>query len=752
MTNEHIAPNGAPSSAAPVKRRLSFQNLKIKPKVMIGVAVPLAFLVAVGATALLNIGKMQDTSKWVDHTRVVLGEASGIVASAVDMETGMRGYLLAGREAFLDPYKNGEKAVYTRIAALQETVSDNPRQVARLGEAEKILREWQSNVTESQIQLRRDIGDAETMNDLAALVGEARGKTYFDAFRSQIALFADREKELLTARREAFQATLSSGQASVRETREALRWVEHTYNVIASAQDILAAAVDMETGMRGYLLAGREEFLEPFTGGSERFRTLIAELRETVSDNPAQVTLLDEIKDTIDGWVADVVTPMIDLRRKIGDAATMDDMADLVGEARGKQYFDGFRQIMADFAAEEEALMEQRAAANVETVESSFFIIIAVTVGAVLAGLGVAWFIGGSIAGPIGRITTAMGKLANGVTSVDIQGTDRGDEVGAMGRATLVFKENAIEAESLRQESAARDQRAAEEKQKAEDAKREEMERLAESFKASVGRIIETFSSSASELQETAQSMTATAEETNSLAVSVASASEEASANVQTVAASSEELSASIGEITKQIGETNSIARRAAEKAEVTNGKVTELSDGANKIGDIVKLIQDIAEQTNLLALNATIEAARAGDAGKGFAVVASEVKNLATQTGKATEEIAAQVTAMQESTTDTVSAIDEITAVIRQISENAAGVASAAEQQNVSTQEIARNVQEAAAGTAEVTTKIADVRSGAETSGAAASQVLIRSQALSQQSQSLRVEVDKFLTRLQSA
>ncbi len=745
MAIDQSTPTTTQITASGRRGKLSFRNLRTKTKVLIGVTIPLLFLIAMGATALFNIDRMQNTSRWVDHTRAVLGKAADIVAAAVDMETGMRGFLLAGREEFLDPYKEGEKAVYAQIKDLQQTVDDNPRQVARLAEAAEVVREWQDNVTEMQIQLRRDIGDAETMNDMAKLVAEARGKTFFDKFRGLIATFADRERALLAKRRDTFLSALSGGEATAQETREALRWVEHTYSVISTSQDILAAAADMETGMRGFLLAGRDEFLDPFNAGSTRFESLVSELRQTVSDNPAQVALLDEIAATIGDWVTQVVNPMIDLRRQIGDSATMDDMADLVGEARGKAYFDRFREIMAEFAAEERALMEQRSAANADTVDQSFLVIIGATVGAVVIGLAMAWMIGGSIGGPIGRMTGAMAKLAEGDTTVTIDGTDRGDEVGAMARATLVFKENAIEAERLRQENEIRERQAAEEK-------REAMRLLAETFKSSVGTVIDNVSSAASELQDTARSMSTTAEQTNSLAISVASASEEASANVQTVASASEELSASIGEITRQIGESNTISRQAVETAEATNGKVAELDEGATKIGNIVSLIQDIAEQTNLLALNATIEAARAGDAGKGFAVVASEVKNLANQTAKATEEIAGQVAAMQGSTSQTVSAIDEITGVIRQISENAGGIASAVEQQNASTQEISRNVQEAAAGTNDVSTTISDVRSGAESTGVAASQVLARSQALADQSQLLRAEVDKFLAGLQTA
>ena len=722
-----------------------FSNLKTKTKVLIGVCAPLVLLTVVGGTALYNVNKITYTNKWVDHTRVVLAEASAIVASAVDMETGMRGYLLAGREEFLEPYVNGEAKTYKSIKALQETVSDNPKQVARLGEVEKVLHDWQANVTSMQIELRRTIGNAETMNDIAKLVGEERGKTYFDKFRRQIRTFSDREEALLQVRSEKFERSLTSGSASMKNIQEGLKWVEHTYKVLAMAQDLLAAAVDMETGMRGYLLAGEEHFLAPYNGGSARFKALVKELRETVSDNPQQVDLLGQIDANIAAWKTDVVKPMIELRRKIGFAKTMDDMADLVGEARGKQYFDHFRELMQQFKAEEQALMEVRQASNASTVSSTFTLIIACTVGAIIIGLGLAWLIGGSIANPIGRITDAMRKLAAGDTRVEIVGIGRGDEIGAMAEATQVFKDNAIEKARLESEQAEVERRTQEEKHQAQ-------LKMADDLESSVKSVVQAIAGAATEMQSTAENMAGMAGQAREQSTVVASATEEASANVQTVASASEELSSSIEEISRQVDSSRDIT----EKAGQTSGKATDaiqnLANMAQKVGDVVNLINDIAEQTNLLALNATIEAARAGDAGKGFAVVASEVKSLASQTAKATEEIAGQIGAMQSATDQSVSAIDEIRTVIGQLGETAVTIATAVEQQSSSTQEISRSAQEAAVGTQEVASNITSVQSVVDETGSAAGQVLTAASELSQQSESLDRQMDEFLANIRAA
>ena len=278
------------------------------------------------------------------------------------------------------------------------------------------------------------------------------------------------------------------------------------------------------------------------------------------------------------------------------------------------------------------------------------------------------------------------------------------------------------------------------------------IDQLASAFDEKVRTTLDGLEASANELRGTAQSMSSTAEETERQATAVAAASEQASTNVETVASAAEQLTSSIGEIGRQVAQSTQIAGRAVEEAARSNEMVQGLATTAQKIGDVVKLINDIAAQTNLLALNATIEAARAGEAGKGFAVVAAEVKSLANQTATATDEIAAQVNAIQSATGAAVGSIQGITSTIREVNEIATAIATAVSQQGSATQEIARNVQQASAGTGEVSSNIVGVTKAASTTGAAATQVLGAADGLASRGKTLRGEVGRFLELVKAA
>lgn len=533
-----------------------------------------------------NVKLLARTAERVEHTHEVIAAAKEILSAAVDMETGMRGYLLAGEDVFLAPYKAGGEKFSTLLTSLSQTVSDNPAQVKLLSEIKNNIAGWQEKVTEPAIAKRSQV----SMDEIAALVGEAKGKVYFDKFREQIATFISREQKLMDERKESAKTASAAAADNRKRIAETTVSVEHTHAVLSDANEILAAAVDMETGMRGYLLAGSESFLAPYTGGTKKFYQHVAEMKKTVSDNPQQVLLLGEMESTIKAWQENVTEPNIDLRREIGDAKTMDDMADLIAEARGKKYFDEFRQIMGEFGAEERGLMEIRQATNVTTVSRARMVTIVCVLVAIVIGLFIAFLVTRNIKAAVGGEPRDIADIAEEVAkgNLTIQ-LDTKNNTGIL--AAIV----------------------------------EMVERLKD--------IVATVSSAADNVSSGSVEMSSSAQQMSQGATEQAASAEE-------ISSSMEEMAANINQNADNAAQTEKIALKTATDADEGGRAVQNTVQAMKDIAEKISIIEEISRQTNLLALNAAIEAARAGEHGKGFAVVASEVRKLAERSQSAAAEI----------------------------------------------------------------------------------------------------------------
>ncbi|PTW63219.1 methyl-accepting chemotaxis protein [Breoghania corrubedonensis] len=384
----------------------------------------------------------------------------------------------------------------------------------------------------------------------------------------------------------------------------------------------------------------------------------------------------------------------------------------------------------------------------VDDIESTFWNNAAIVIGFGLVGGLIAFAIAYSairnVTLPLGKLTGNMQALADGNTEIEVEGSDRRDEIGAMASTMSVFIDNERKRRVLEATQADRLER--------DNERAEEIRTASKEFEIKMGSLLDTIADSVTNLRNASTNLNAGAEQTTSQSKAVAGAAAEASSNVETVASAAEELAASVAEISRQVSSSSDIASQAATQADSTNVRIKGLSDAATRIGEVVSLIQAIAEQTNLLALNATIEAARAGEAGRGFAVVAAEVKELANQTSKATEEISSQISSIQGETQLAVGAISEITDTVNQINEITSGIAAAVEEQGAATTEIARNVQEASRGTQDVSENIEGVSGAAQVTNEAASMVADASAALEREALVLREQVGSFLESIKSA
>lgn len=464
-------------------------------------------------------------------------------------------------------------------------------------------------------------------------------------------------------------------------------------------------------------------------------------LESSAKAAPDYADKIIDISDHFNRLLANECGRVIDFAVKAQSAEENQKAADMMGAQCAPNISDLTSRLTKLTEDIEKEVSRQSDEATVETNRVGMASLSGIALATIVVVIASVFIVKKGVVAPIMLIIGSMAEMGRGRLDNAVQGTARKDEVGAIAQALEVFRQQLLDAERARKASL--------EKEEVERQRLIAREKLAENFVAQMRGLAAQFATSSNEVADSARSLSATAEQTSRQAQAVIVASEQAATNVQTVAASSEELATSVREITGQVAHSADVADVAFKEAASSNERIQDLSAAASAIGDVIALIKGIADQTNLLALNATIESARAGEAGKGFAVVASEVKQLASQTARATEEIASKVSEIQSATQGTVTSMAEIIRVVGDIKQVSSAIAGAVEEQGAATSEIAQNCQQAATGTQQVTENIEGVGKAAEMTGTASTQLLSLSQALSGQAEDLRKVVERFVTDL---
>ncbi|WP_428481357.1 methyl-accepting chemotaxis protein [Pyruvatibacter mobilis] len=538
-------------------------------------------------------------------------------------------------------------------------------------------------------------------------------------------------------------AVILSAVTGARSTLEAFEEMSETTTAIIRLEE---KAVEAHGHMAAFLNSGDLESRAHYQQAVEETGALVSALEAQIAGSAdggidGITGHVDSFKAAFNEWVTVIAASQLDNMKSPGtvDMARLIEASEQNAAIRGRmsEALQAASQLLGDRTmAESNALNGVLGTANaVSAIGIALMLITTVAAGA---------FIILMVSRPLQALVTSTNALVRKEWGTDITGTERGDEIGQMASALVLFRDNGIENDKLM------------EAQKAEDEKRlaraRQIEELVASFRQESEAVTAALEDATRKMSQTSETMNSVANETTKLSEDVSTAAQSAGTNVNSVSAATEELTASIREISQQLSGTNKMAGDAQDVSRSTVEKMAVLESSAGEINSVIEIISDIAEQTNLLALNATIEAARAGEAGKGFAVVASEVKTLANQTAKATEQVREQVNRIQGDTSEASDFINRITEAISGLSENMTVIAAAMEEQSAATQEISRNVMEASNGTSQVVDNIGEVSQATRKTQDSSATVNQIAEELAQRSDHLKGSIHAFISKIQAA
>ncbi|PSV35513.1 MULTISPECIES: CHASE3 domain-containing protein [unclassified Photobacterium] len=610
---------------------MNISNISIRNKLLISNGFVI-FLLGVLFTIVWNaINTMEQTSKKVEHTYKVIDHANGLVSAMIDQETGLRGFAIGGQTEYLEPYVSGKDRFKKDLNIVKQLTSDNPTQQRRFDKVESDAMNWQK-YAENIIKLRKDIKSGENAAiEIDELLASGMGKKLMDQIRVEV-----------KDRKFGYKST-----------------------------DVLQALINMETGLRGYIINKDEAYLEPYYIGKKELENIFK---------------FNKFEDrNVNAWINNYAEVAIKLIKNGLDYKVMEDLYQELSTKQGKIYMDELRTKVNDIIVVEKDLMQQRKISAENAADLATKVITWGGIITAILALIIGIIISKTITGPIGRAVVAAKELANGNLTIQIK-PNGNNEVGVLLTALQTT------ADSLKQ-------------------------------------IILKMSNASDQLGNASDNLTTITtqssqgvKEQQHMTDEVAVAMNQMSMSVQEVAQNAFSAAQFANEANREaqsgiiiVKDTIEGIHQLDEEINLTSVRLNQLVQETENIGGILDVIRGIADQTNLLALNAAIEAARAGDQGRGFAVVADEVRELAKRTQDSTTEIQVLIEKVQLGTNELVVSMDKSNNFVKEsvvnatksrdafgvISESIAKIndmntqsANASEEQSTTTEEINRNME----------------------------------------------------------